>query len=285
MKKRITRSLEALIGLLIVSLAFNIFLKPNNLAAGGITGLALVYHKLYHIDISLFVLISNILLIALSYFELGKEKTNKTVLGAILSPIMLKITEPLCKYIDISHTELILQALLGGIISGIGYGLMFKNGFTSGGTDILDQVVSNTYKISMSKSIILVDGYIVFIGGIVFGIEKMLYATITLVLLSMYSNKTMLGIGQNKTFYIYTTKPQEIRSYLIDNLKNDITILDSQGGYTQKSQKIIMSVISTNDYYRVKQELLNIDNRAFIVISNSYESINRNLRFQNDNLN
>ncbi len=276
MKKRITRGLESLAGLFIVCIAFNIFLKPNNIAAGGITGLALVYNKLYNIDISIFVFICNVLLIGLSYLELGKEITNKTVLGAILCPIVLKITEPIGNIIDVKETEIIIQALFGGILSGIGYGLIFKNGFTSGGTDILDQIFTHVYKIPMSKSIIIIDGYIVLLGGIAFGIERMLYAIFALTLISIFSNRAMLGIGSNKTFYIYTYKPELIKEYLLDTIKNDITILNSKGGYSQKSQKILMSVISSNDYYRVKEAILAIDPKAFIVINNSYESVNHN---------
>ena len=111
MKRRIGRYLKVTVGLFIVSFAFNLFLLPNGLAAIGISGLALIFEDLYKIDISLFVLISNLLLITLSFCILGKKSTTLTIIGSILSPIFLKVTLPLTHFFYFFNIELIIQNL------------------------------------------------------------------------------------------------------------------------------------------------------------------------------
>ncbi len=281
-KKKLIRYFWVVIGLLLVSFAFNLFLLPNELAAFGISGLALLFYDLYGIDISLFVLISNIILIALSYLVLDSTTTKRTIVGALLSPLFLSITLPLANKINLSEVELLLQIVIAGVVSGIGYGLIFKQGYTSGGTDIINQLTSHTYKIPLKSAIILVDGLIVVLGGLVFGIEKMIYSVVVLVLISTFQDKTLIGIGKNKSFYIYTTKSKNVKSYLINTIKSDITIINATGGYSSKNMKILMSIINTNEYYKVKEGIKLIDPKAFIVISDTHELINQNKRFEID---
>lgn len=270
----IKKYLYLIIGILFVSISFNLFLAPNDLAAGGISGLALVISKIYNIEVSKFILICNIFLIIVSYIFLGKEQTGRTVLGSILFPIFINLTSNICSKIDITEVDIIIKCLFGGILSGIGYGLVFKHGFTSGGTDIIDQLVSKYYKLSMSTCLILVDGFVVISGGLVFGIEKMIYSGLCLVLLSIYSNKSMIGANDYKNFYITTNKINQVKEFLINKYNYNVTLLDALGGYTNEKRKLILSVIKTSDYYEIKESLKLIDPDMFITIANSYETIN-----------
>lgn len=263
-----------IIGILLVSISFNLFLSPNNLAAGGISGLALVFNKLYNIEISKFILISNIFLIIVSYICLGKVQTRRTIVGSILFPIFVNLTSNITNYIDLSGVDIIINCLFGGILSGIGYGLIFKHGFTSGGTDIIDQLVSKYYKLNMSTSLILVDGFVVLADGLVFGIEKMIYSSLCLVLLSIYSNNQMINVNDFKNFYISTSKTKQVKDFLINKYNYNVTLLDAQGGFTNNKRKLILSVIKTSDYYEIEEELRAIDPNIFITITNSYETIN-----------
>lgn len=263
-----------IMGILLVSISFNLFLSPNDLAAGGISGLALVFSKLYNIEVSKFILISNVLLIVVSYICLGKEQTRRTILGSVLFPIFINLTSNICNSIDLTEVDIIVKCLFGGILSGIGYGLVFKHGFTSGGTDIIDQLVSKYYKLSMSSCLILVDGFVVLAGGLVFGLEKMFYSSLCLVLLSVYSNKSMVGANDYKNFYISTNKTKQIKDFLINKYNYNVTLLDAAGGYTNNKRKLILSVIRTSDYYEIEKALKLIDPNMFITITNSYETIN-----------
>ncbi len=280
--QKIKNYTNLMIGLFLASFAFNIFLAPNNLASGGVSGLALIIHKILNFNESLFIFIINLMLVLISYLLLGKEKTKKTILGSLLFPIFITLTNYLTPLIKTEELELILIAVLGGILSGTGYGLIFKSGYTSGGTDILNQIVEKYAHVPISTSIILVDGCITILGGIVFGLPTMVYAFLALILISVFSNKKILGIGKNKTLYIYTTKYNEIKYYLHFDLKVDSTDFDCIGGYSKEPRKVILTIIKTRDYYRAKETISLIDENVFIIASNSYEIKNANLRLQSE---
>lgn len=265
-----------ILGILLVALSYNLFFSPNNLDTGGVSGLAIVVKNLFFLNESNFILITNIVLLIVSYFVLGKELTKNSLLGSILFPIFVRITSRVNDYIIIENLEMIVIAVIGGSISGLGYGLLFKNNFTSGGTDILNQIAEKKFKVPMSKSMIYIDGCIVLLGGFVFGIEKMIYSIIALILISTLSNKTMLEINNHKVFYIQTKKPKEIKNYLTQELKYDVTIFDSIGGYSNSKSELILCSIKTKDYYKVSTGIQAIDPLAFITITENYESMNEN---------
>lgn len=265
-----------ILGILLVALSYNLFFSPNNLDTGGVSGLAIVVKNLFFLNESNFILITNIVLLIISYFVLGKELTKNSLLGSILFPIFVRITSHVNDYIIIENLEMIVIAVIGGSISGLGYGLLFKNNFTSGGTDILNQIAEKKFKVPMSKSMIYIDGCIVLLGGFVFGIEKMIYSIIALILISTLSNKTMLEINNHKVFYIQTKKPKEIKNYLTQELKYDVTIFDSIGGYSNSKSELILCSIRTKDYYKVNTGIQAIDPLAFITITENYESMNEN---------
>jgi len=275
--KKIINYFNLLSGLLIVAFTFNLFLSPYNLSAGGVSGLSLIINKMFNIDISLFMMVSNIILLILSYIFLGKDKTKNTILGSILFPIFISLTSKITIHINIEGLELIVISVLGGVLSGIGYGIIFKSGFTSGGTDILNQIMEKYLHMPISKSIIIVDGIITILGGITFGIETMIYALIALVLLSVFSNKMMIGEDTSKILYIYSKKYKEIKEYLHNEMMNDSTDFDCVGGYKNKKGKIILSVIDTKDYVNIKEAIKLLDPNAFIVVTNSYHSVNMNV--------
>jgi len=265
-----------ILGILLVSISYNLFFAPNYLDTGGISGLAIVIHRLFFIPESLFIFIANILLLILSFFVLGKDLTKNTLLGSILLPIFIELTSNISNYVQFQEVELLILAVMGGTLSGIGYGMLFKNNFTSGGTDILNQIAEKVFKIPMSKSMIYIDGAIVLLGGFVFGIESMIYSIIALILISTISNKTMLGINHNKVFYIQTSKHEEIKNYLMKELNYDVTIFRVEGGYSQKKNKLILCSVKTKDYYKVKTGIELLDPNVFITITENYESMNEN---------
>ena len=196
---KINHYVSLIIGLLLAAISFNLFLAPNNLVAGGVSGFSLIFGKIFSINESLFIMLSNIVLLFFSLIFLGKKKTKNTILGSILFPIFINITNYIIPLININEIELIVKSFFGGILSGIGYGLIFKSGYTSGGTDIINQIIEKYFHIPISTSIIIIDGLITLIGGLTFGIETMAYSLISLILLSVFSNKTIIGEGKSKT--------------------------------------------------------------------------------------
>ena len=140
-KDKFQRSLTFLIGIFIVSITFNIFMIPNDIVYG-VGGIGVIFKKLFNITPSIVILISSILLLILSFVTLGFDKTKNSIIGSLLFPIFVELTEFIIPYINLGNTEPLLLTIFGAALSGFGYGLIFKSGYTTGGTDILNQVVA-----------------------------------------------------------------------------------------------------------------------------------------------
>ena len=274
---KIKKYVIVIVGLLLMAISFNLFQEPFNFVAGGVTGLSVIVKKIFHIDESLFIFIVNQSLIILSFIVLGKKKTLNTVLGSLMLPVLILITKPLNNIISLENVDYIIIAIIGGIIYGVGLGLIYKNGYTSGGTDILNQIAEVKYKIPINKSIIAIDGLIVLLSAITFDIATMIYSFIMLVLISVISNKTILELNQNKVLYIYTNEGKKIKEYLTNNFAYDLTIFDTIGGFSKEKNKLYMCCVSSRDYYVIKEGILYIDPKAFIIVTNSYEQKNANV--------
>lgn len=274
MKSKIIGYFNLFFGLLICAFAFNLFLGNYNIVQGGISGLSIVVCKVFSINKSLFMLSVNIVLIIISWFLLGKEFTKKTIVGAILFPMLIEITSFLPAYINIKGTEKIIIAAVGGLMMGYGYGLNYKSGYTSGGSDIINFILSKYLHIPIDTSILIGDGLIVLTGVFVFGLESLIYSIVALVCISFMSNKIMLGINSKKTLYIISAKYNEIKNILINKHEYDITLFDYQSGKLNKDSKLIMVIIHNKDYFSIKNDISKIDKKAFITITNSYECIN-----------
>lgn len=271
-KNKIISYLEFILGLTLFSLAFNLFLLPNNLVFGGVSGLSIIFNSLYNIDPSMFVLVVNIALLFISFACLGKEMTARGIIGSLLLPFFIKITEILTIYVNFEGIDLLVAALYGGVLAGIGVGLIYKTGFNTGGTDIINLIINKYVGFSIGRSMFVSDGIIVLFGVFVYGIVNSMYAGIVLFLLSKLSDRVILGIGRAKAFYIITDYPNEVKEFIVNKLGHGITEMNAKGGFKRESQKLLFTVIPTQEYYLIKQELHKIDKSAFFVVVDAFES-------------
>ena len=170
------RIISFLLGCFIVSIAYNVFMVPNNLVPGGVGGLAVLLHNYISISNSTFILLANLVLLVFSYFLLGKKQTEATLLGSIVVPIFIRGTESINVWIGMDTSQVLLSAIFGGILYGFGVGLIFKAGFTAGGTDIINQIISKYGKVSIGKSMLMSDGLIVLSTSLIFGLNNMMYS-------------------------------------------------------------------------------------------------------------
>ncbi len=270
-KIRIKELIEFIIGCFLVALAFNLFMSPNNLVAGGVSGFSLILKHFFGLNPSTIISVANVFLIILSFLVLGKEKTKATILGSILFPIFVSLTEHLSTYISFKESEMILIAVFGGVLQGLGAGLIFRAGYSTGGTDILNMIVSKIFKISLGNSMFFTDGTIIVIGAFVFGFNHLMYSLIILYLISTLTDKVVLGISDSKAFYIITSKEKEVKDFVINELKHGVTEFNAKGGYNSENQTVLMSVVPTREYYKLKEGIHNIDKNAFFVAMDSYE--------------
>lgn len=269
-KDHIVRYFQFLVGILFVAIAFNLFVLPTKIVYG-MSGIGVIFHSLWGMDSSLVILIGNLGLLVLSYFLLGKEDTKNTVLGSLCVPLFIKLTAFLPTYITISNNDPLLMTLFGAAVTGFGLGLVFKSGFTTGGTDILNQIVSKYFHMSIGNSMIFTDGLIVLCGVFAFGWIQVMYSLISLYIISIMTDKVILGISNCKTFYIITDHETSVKKFIMHYLSHGVTILDARGGFTGNHQKVIMCIIPTKEYFRVKEGIHEIDPNAFFLVTDAYE--------------
>lgn len=270
-KYKVRRYFELIIGVLLISLAFNIFLLPNDLVFGGVSGLSIIVKEIIPINPSKFIMIASLILLVISYLVLGKKETRGSIIGSILFPIFVELTSNINQYINLDTSNLLLAVIFGGIIYGFGAGLVFRAGFTTGGTDIINQIISKYFHTSMGNAMLMSDGLIVLCGGFFFGATKLMYAIIVVYIIGLMTDKVLLGISNSKAFYIITNEDEKIKDYLLNELHHGVTIFNVKGGYTNKKDEVILCVVPTSEYYKVKEGIHEIDDKAFFVVCDAYE--------------
>lgn len=270
-KINLKRYIQMIVGVTLLALSYNLFILPNNFVSGGVSGLAIVIKKVFGIQPSVFILVTSVILLVISYFLLGKKKTAGSIVGSILYPIMIELTSNIRFYLNFQNSQLLLYALFGGVLSGIGLGLVYKAGFSTGGTDITAQIIHKYLKVSMGKSIVVCDGMILIIGTFIFGINNFMYALIVLYLISVITDKVLLGISDSKAFYIVTSKEKEVKDFILNSLNHGVTIFKAKGGHRNKEKKVLFCVIPTNEYFKLKEGIALIDGEAFFVVTDAYE--------------
>lgn len=269
-KDRLLRYTQFLLGVFIVAVAYNVLVLPCSIVYG-MGGVGVILNKLIAIDPAIVILIGDLFLLILSYILLGKEKTRGSVIGSLLYPLFVKLTENFSQFIDLGNTDILLLVLFGAVITGCGLGLIFKSGFTTGGTDILNQIVSKYFKMSLGNSMLFTDGLIIVCGLFVFGWEKLMYSMVSLYIISIMTDKVVLGISQSKAFYIITDHETAVKKFITEHLSHGVTVLQARGGYTGNNKKVIMCIIPTKEYFLVKEGIHEIDPKAFFVVTDAYE--------------
>lgn len=268
-ENKLIRYLSFLIGVVIVSISFNLFILPSNIVYG-VSGIGVILKKLFNIDPALVILIGSVILLIMSFIFLGREKTMGSILGSLLYPLLVKLTADIGNVIDIGNSEPLLIALFGAVISGFGFGLIFKAGFTTGGMDILNQIISKYGRISMGNAILITDGTIILSSVFVFGWTKLLYSLLTLYIITIMVDKVILGISQSKAFYIITDYETAVKRF-ISELGYGVTEIEARGGYTGNREKVIMCIIPTKQYFMIKEGIAKIDKNAFFIVVDAYE--------------
>lgn len=258
-------------GIFLYALSFNLFYAPYNIMIGGTTGLSLVFREWVNISPSLFVAIVSFTLIIFSFIYLGLKATLKTVLGTILYPIFLEITSYLVLYLDTNLSSTLLVVIYGGILTGFANGLMLKTGYTTGGFNILYQIMNKYLKIPMGSSILAINAVVLVLGAYVFGLSNALYAIIALYISSVVTDRVIIGVSNSKTFYIVTSHEDEVKELIINKLSHTVTEINARGGYSNKNKKMLMCVVPTKEYFILKEAVLELDKDAFFLITDTYE--------------
>lgn len=259
------------ISLIISAFLYNILLLPLRLVTGGTNGIATITYYLYYIDPAIMILLLSIACTVFGYMYLGKERTNTTLIATIIYPILVEITHHIVTYIKIDTSDILLVVLFAGVISGVANGLMYKTGYSSGGIQTISQILYEKFKISIAKSSFVMNVIIVLTGSIFLGLTNALYAIIFLYINSIVMDKVLLGISNNKAFYIITDSEKEVKEYIIDMLKHTVTTFEVKGGFLEGKRRVILTVIPSREYYKVTEGIKKIDKDAFFVVTDAYQ--------------
>lgn len=270
-RKIVSRTILMIISLILSSLVFNLFLLPTNIVSGGVNGISIITDYLYGFNPSTVILFISICCLILSYMYLGVEKTTMTLIATFLYPFLVQLTSGIVNYIVIDTSDLFVISIFIGVIGGFSNGLMYKTGFSNGGLPIISQILYKYFKIPISKSSFIVNSIIVFVGGIFFGWTKVMYAIIILYINSIILDKVLLGISNNKAFYIITTEDTKIKDYIINSMKHSVTVFDVKGSFLEKKRKLLLTVIPSREYFQVTEGIKIIDKKAFFVATDSYQ--------------
>lgn len=272
-KNLFLRIVVTIIGSFLLAINYNLFLEPNNLVIGGLSGLAVLFKKIFSWNATIFIYVATAILILIGLILLDKEEIFKGLFVSLLYPFFITFTLPLCNIISkyLNFNDTILIALITSMLFGFANGIIYKAGFNTGGSDILMKIINKYGKISEGKATFAMNIVIVIAGGLVFNINNVAYSAIILYLSSMIIDKMLIGISTSKLFYIKTDKINEVKDFIIRELKTGVTIVNVEGGYSAKKGKLIMCVVDNMDYYLFKESVLEIDPKAFFIIDDCYE--------------
>ena len=261
-----------LVGVVISAFAFNLFYQRYNVVAGGSTGLSILLNSFINLDISIILLILNLICLMTGLIFFGWEYVAKMLAVTFIYPFFVRVLLFVTNMIDLEDTSMFLVMVIGGGLTGYANGLIRNSGYSPGGFYALYDLMNKYLHMSIGTANSIINVILISLGGFFFGMDKALYAIISLLVSSYVVDRVTIGISDNKVFYIITDKPFEVKEYVNDKLNYDITLVNARGGYTNKKKKMLMCVVPTIEYVKLKEIVLGIDNKAFFLIVDTYES-------------
>lgn len=270
-RKIVIESIGTILGALIIAFATSLFLLPNQLSSGGFSGIATITYYLFNWSMGKVIFILNIPLFIISIYKLGKSFFIKSIIGTISLSLFIDILD---KFKPLTNDRF-LACIYGGIIIGLGTAIILKVHSSTGGSELLSNIV-NGFKpnIRMSRLITIVDIIIVTLNMIFFKqIEIGLYSAIAIYLMGKVIDIVFEGIHFTKLIIIISDKNEKIAKEIGDNIKRGTTGLFGKGMYTNEEKLILMCAASRGDISRVKTVARTIDPASFIIITNSREVV------------
>lgn len=260
-------------GALVQALALRLFLVPAQLASGGISGLSQIINYYTGWPIGLMVLIGNVPLFLLGWRYLGGPRfALRTAFAVAAYSLFVDALAPFVPAEGLTQ-DLVLNALYGGVISGIGFGLVYRGRGTSGGSDILARILSNWRGITISQSYLATDALIVFLAGIAFSWENALYALVNLYVSGLSAEAVTQGSNVVRTALIITSRTEEVSRKILDEMERGVTVVPARGAYTGAERTVLYCVISRAEVARIKALVSEADPQAFMVIGNAHEAL------------
>lgn len=281
-KELLLQSLGILIGGILITIAFVLFITPYNIIPGGVYGIAIILHNFFpEYMVGTIGLTLNIPLLIISFWFLGKGYGTKTLIASLVIPVIMNATTYLVGGADPDtilggtinlSDDILLSALFGGLFLGIGQGLIIKNRSTSGGTDVISLIVAKYTKSPFSRIMLITESVVIICGLIALGSWKLpLYSLITIAVASKMIDLIVEGASTDKLLFIISDKKTEVKQYIISELHRGGTFIKASGMYSENDKNMVFVVVSRNQLPIVKHRINEIDENAFITIVNANE--------------
>lgn len=257
------------LGTLVTSLAFNLFLIPHKIAPGGLSGIATVLYYVTkgRMSVGVTMLALNIPLFIIGVRELGGIFGLKTFIATILLSLFIDIIK-----VPSVTEEPILAAIYGGVIMGIGLGMVFKGNATTGGTDLFAKIIHRHFHyIGVGWVLFIVDSLVVLTAAVVFGPTSGLYALVSLYLGSKLIDLILEGIHSAKAFILISDHSAEIADRIMKELDRGVTLLHGRGAYTMQEKDVILCIINRIQMVKLKEIINEVDPTAFVLVADVRE--------------
>ncbi|MGE7624717.1 YitT family protein [Viridibacillus sp. NPDC096237] len=263
--------IQIMLGAALVGLAYNMFLLPARLAAGGVSGISTILYELFHFNPAYVQWLINIPLFILGILIVGKDFSWKTLVGTTFVPLVIWITTGLHLPID----NPLLSAIYGGIMLGVGLGIVYRGNGSTGGTALIAQILKKFTGLSSGFSQLLVDGLVVITSALVFDFELALYAMISIYVTSKVIDFVQLQTSPTKLVLIITDKEEEIQSIIKHEINRGLTKIKTLGGYSNQEKTMILCVVEQSEAVYFKKLLLDKEPNSFVIFLNASEILGR----------
>lgn len=268
-----------IISCIIMAVALNMFLVPQTIAPGGLSGLSVVISKITGFPVSNILFTISTPLLLFSVKVLGKKDAIKTFIGMAILTIMLKITEPLSAMSPTDNT--LLAGISGAILLGISLGILFRIDASTGGTDLIALMLNRVIpSLPVSKCLSMIDGTVVVLAGIANkNFETGIYSAIALYIIVKMVDTITSGFDYAKAFFIITEKKDVLQEAIIRDLSRGATILDAKGGYTNEDKNVMLVVVNhKKQEVALKKLVKELDEKSFIIVTDVYEVLGKGFK-------
>jgi len=260
---------QIVVGAALVAVGANLFLVPNNVVAGGITGIAIIGHTLLHTPVGLGVFVLNLPLLWLGWrYAGGGRFVIRTAVAVTVLSVVIDATAP---YLKAPTHDRLLVICYGGLLDGLGSGLVLRARGTTGGTDVFARLARRYLGMPMGTSLLLMNLVIFAAAGKVYGLEPVMVALALAFVSARVVDLVQDGLSTARAALIVTTKPDQVRAAVIERLDRGVTILEGQGGFSGENRPVLFVVVSASEVVRLKRIMAEVDRKAFITITPAKE--------------
>ncbi len=254
------------VGVLITALGVVIFLIPNNIAAGGASGLAIVLNRFINLSVGVWMYVINMVLFLIAFILIGFDFSFKTIYCTFMFNFLIDFFDriiPIYKY----NGDMIIAVFFGDILTAIGMALTFSQNASTGGTDILAKIMNKFFGFPMGLGILVLDFSIGMSAGFAYDINTGMYSILAIIVNGTTIDFVLKGLELSISIWIVSEKYNEIKEFILNELDRGVTIFDAIGGYTQKTRKILFVVLKRRELHELVTKIRQIDKEAFFVVN------------------